>query len=208
MSGIYGGSRTLHALAVEGYAPGFFRYVDRGGRPLPATIAVLLCGLLAYISIDATGQVVFDWLVALSGLAALFTWGSICLAHIRFRAAWAHNGRTVEEIPFRAAFGVWGSWAGLILIFLVLVAQFYTAMINLEDGSLGTAEGFFEAYLALPLVLLFWAAGYLWKGKGFLKVSQIDISSGMREVDWDYINEKRARQKAYPAWKRALVFLF
>jgi amino acid permease len=73
--------------------------------------------------LSASRPVVFDWLLALSGLAALFTWGSICLAHIRFRAAWKHHGHTVDEIPFKAAFGVYGSYAGLFLIFLVLVAQ-------------------------------------------------------------------------------------
>jgi hypothetical protein len=61
--------------------------------------------------------------LALSGLAALFTWGSICLAHIRFRAAWKHQGHTLDEIPFKAIGGVYGSWCGLILIFLVLMAQ-------------------------------------------------------------------------------------
>lgn len=65
----------------------------------------------------------FDWLLALSGLAALFTWGSICLAHIRFRSAWALNGHTLDEIPFRAIGGVYGSWIGLGLVVLVLVAQ-------------------------------------------------------------------------------------
>ena len=37
-SGVYGGSRTLTALAEQGYAPKLFRYVDRAGRPLTASI--------------------------------------------------------------------------------------------------------------------------------------------------------------------------
>lgn len=45
------------------------------------------------------------------------------MAHIRFRAAWAYNGRSLDEIPFKAFFGVYGSWVGLIVIFLVLIAQ-------------------------------------------------------------------------------------
>lgn len=122
-SGVYGGSRTLCALAETGYAPKFFSYVDRAGRPLPATIAILLCGVIGYVSLSTQGTIVFDWLLALSGLAALFTWGSICLAHIRFRKAWAYHGHTVDEIPFKAVFGVYGSWVGLILIVLVLIAQ-------------------------------------------------------------------------------------
>jgi amino acid transporter len=122
-SGVYGGSRTLTALAEQGYAPKFFSYVDRAGRPLPSTILILACGFLGYISLASSGPLVFDWLLALSGLAALFTWGSICLAHIRFRSAWKAQGHTLDEIPFKAALGVGGSWAGLILIVLVLIAQ-------------------------------------------------------------------------------------
>lgn len=122
-SGVYGGSRTLTALAEQGYAPRFFAYIDKAGRPLWSTIAILLFGCLGYITLSANGPLVFDWLLALSGLAALFTWGSICLAHIRFRSAWKHQGHTLDEIPFKAVFGVYGSWAGLILIFLVLMAQ-------------------------------------------------------------------------------------
>jgi amino acid permease len=133
-SGIYGGSRTLTALAEQGYAPSFFTYIDKTGRPLFSTIAILVFGCLGYVTLSANGSVVFDWLLALSGLAALFTWGSICLAHIRFRAAWKYQGHTLEEIPFKAVFGVYGSWAGLILIFLVLMAQvrFFPSFLRLH----------------------------------------------------------------------------
>lgn len=120
---VYGGSRTLTALAEQGFAPHFFAYVDRAGRPLWSTLFIIAFGPLGYVTLSASGTVVFDWLLALSGLAALFTWGSICLAHIRFRSAWKYQGHTLEELPFRAAFGVYGSWAGLIIIFLVLMAQ-------------------------------------------------------------------------------------
>lgn len=44
---------------------------------------------------------------------------------IRFRRAWVVQGHHVDELPFKAMFGVWGSWAGLFLIVLVLIAQFY-----------------------------------------------------------------------------------
>lgn len=123
LSGVYGGSRTLTALAEQGYAPKMFRYVDRAGRPLISTVAVIAFGGLAYVSLASSGVEVFNWLLALSGLAALFTWGSICLAHIRFRAAWKYHGHSTDELPFKAAFGVWGSWTGLGLIILVLIAQ-------------------------------------------------------------------------------------
>lgn len=79
VSCVYGGSRTLSALAHEGYAPKLFTYVDKAGRPLWSVIFLLAWGGLAYIVLASKGSVVFDWLLALSALAALFTWGSICL---------------------------------------------------------------------------------------------------------------------------------
>jgi amino acid transporter len=72
-SGVYGGSRTLTALAEQGYAPKIFAYIDRSGRPLFSTILIIACGLLAYMNLAATGETIFNWLLALSGLAALFT---------------------------------------------------------------------------------------------------------------------------------------
>ena len=208
VSAVYGGSRTLTALAQQGYAPKIFTYIDRSGRPLASVVALLAFGALAYIALDATGPVVFEWLQALSGLAALFTWGSICLAHIRFRAAWKYNNRSLEEIPFRAIFGVWGSWAGLILCALVLLASLFTAIAPPGTDGVNDAEGFFKSYLALPVVLFFWLCGYIWKRKGFLRVDQIDIEHDRRELDWDEINAYKAYVARMPKWRRFIYAVF
>ena len=207
VSCVFGGSRTLTALAQQGYAPRIFAYIDRSGRPLYSVGLILAFGGLAYITLASSGGTVFNWLLALSGLAALFTWGSICLAHIRFRKAWAHQGRTLEEIPFLALFGTKGSWLSIFLICIALVAQFYTALTTLS-GALGTASGFFQAYLALPVVLFFWVVGYAWKRQGWVKISQIDLDTGRREHDWETINAYRARYAKFPAWRKALAAIF
>ncbi|KAI0798374.1 amino acid permease/ SLC12A domain-containing protein [Xylaria sp. FL0064] len=206
VSGVYGGSRTLTALAQEGYAPKLFTYVDRSGRPLFSVIFLLAFGGLAYVELASSGDVVFGWLQALSGLAALFTWGSICLAHIRFRHAWAYRGHTLDEIPFKAVGGVYGSYLGLFLIVLVLAAQFYVAVSPIGQ-NLGDAEGWFNSYLALPVVLLFWAVGFAWKRKGWIRVSDIDIDIGRREHNWEEINAHRQWLATLPAWRRIYYHL-
>ncbi|EEU36736.1 uncharacterized protein NECHADRAFT_51989 [Fusarium vanettenii 77-13-4] len=207
VSCVYGGSRTLVALAQQGFAPKFFAYIDKSGRPLPSVALIILMGFLGYLSVDGNGGTVFTWLQALSGLAALFTWGSICLCHIRFRHAWKYHGHSLDEIPFKAIFGVWGSYIGLGLNIIVLIAQFYTAITNL-DGSVGDAESFFESYLAFPVVILFYVGGYIWKRQGWLKLSEIDLDTGLREHDWDSINAYRREMAAAPAWKRVLHAMF
>lgn len=199
LSCVYGGSRTLMSLAETGYAPKVFTYVDKSGRPLWAVIFILAWGPigtfmpllhnnstslsgfrvpLGYVSVTTSGSEVFDWLLALSGLSTLFTWGSILLCHIRFRRAWAVQGHSVEELPFRAIFGVVGSWIGLVLVILVLIAQFYIALWPI--GGMADTPGevvtvFFKTYLALPVVLLCYLAGYLWKRTTPQRAHEIDL---------------------------------
>jgi amino acid transporter len=128
-SATFGSTRTFQALSQQGMAPKFLAYVDQKGRPLTCVALQLVFALLAYINVDkAVGTQFFNWLLALSGLQSFFTWGSICLAHIRFRRAWFAQGHTVAELPFAAALGVWGSYVGLFLNIICLIAQFYVAI--------------------------------------------------------------------------------
>ena len=83
-SSIYGSSRTLAALADRGQAPKILGYIDRSGRPLVAIILSSAFGLLSYVVAagpEASSQA-FSWMIALSGLSSIFTWGSICLVSV------------------------------------------------------------------------------------------------------------------------------
>ena len=40
------------------------------------------------------------------------------------------QGHSLEELPFRALGGVYGSWFGVILLCLVLIAQFYVVSVE------------------------------------------------------------------------------
>jgi amino acid transporter len=68
--------------------PKLFAYVDKKGRPVTVVVLQLLFGCLAFINLAPNGGVIFNWLLSLSGLSILFIYGSIALAHIRFRHAW------------------------------------------------------------------------------------------------------------------------
>ena len=69
-------------------APKLFAYVDKKGRPVTVVVIQLLFGCLAFINLAENGGEIFTWLLSLSGLSILFIYGSIALAHIRFRMAW------------------------------------------------------------------------------------------------------------------------
>lgn len=119
---VYGASRTLAALADQGQAPKILGYIDNAGRPLVSIILASALVCLCYIVnlSPSRRQEAWNWMFAVSGLASIFTWGSICLCHIRFRAAWKLNGHTLDELPYRSQAGVIGSWVGFGINCIVL----------------------------------------------------------------------------------------
>lgn len=211
-SSVYGSSRTLAALAEQGQAPHFLAYIDRKGRPLFAICVASGLGLLAFIAASDRQQQAFDWLIALSGLSSIFTWGSICLAHIRFRKAWRVQGHSLDELAWRSQPGVFGSWWGLIFNILVLIAQFWTGFAPVGYASMSASaitKNFFQAYLAAPIVLLFYFSYKLYFRTEIQRTANMDLQTGRRELDISHlVQEERAEKAAWPRWKKIYHFFF
>ncbi|KKK18098.1 hypothetical protein ARAM_006817 [Aspergillus rambellii] len=209
-SAIYGSSRTLAALAEQRQAPSFLAYIDRKGRPLWAIGIASALGLLGFLAATDQQENVFEWMIAISGLSSILTWGSICLAHIRFRRAWKIQGHSLNELAFRSQAGIIGSWVGFIFNVLLLIAQFWVgfAPIGYEDmTTIGLVCNFFSKYLAAPVVLLFYIPYKLWFRTKVLSCRDMDLRTGRRELNIPYlIQEERAMQAAWPAWKRLYKF--
>lgn len=101
-----------------------------------------------------------------------------------FRTA---QGHSVDELPYKAKFGVWGSYVGLFVNILCLIAQFYVALYPV-GGPNKDPETFFKLYLAGPFLIGLYL---LWKVYSFffrpadrpffVALKDIDIYSGMRE---------------------------
>lgn len=209
-SAVFGCSRTLTALAEQGFLPKIFGYIDRKGRPLVGIGFTSFFGLLSFIAASPKEGEVFDWLLALSGLSSLFTWMAICICHLRFRRALSAQGRSTDELSFVSPAGVWGSIYGTVLIMLILAAQFWIALFPI--GSPPDAKDFFESYLSLPVVLVMYIGHKCYKRnwKLFIRAENIDIDTGRREVDIEALKVELAEEKAVLAskslWIRSYYF--
>lgn len=214
-SAVYGSSRTLAALAEQGQAPKMFAYIDRAGRPLVAILFASSLGFLAFLAASTKQEEAFIWMQALSGLSSIFTWGSICLAHIRFRRAWKKQGRRLDELAFRSQAGVLGSWLGFLFNVLVLTAQFWTgiAPIPASDGTRIEGAGpliknFFAAYLAAPVVLVFYIVYKLRFRTPFMRSMNMDLKTGVRELKLhELLAEEAVERASWPKWKKTYKFL-
>ncbi|EDK45753.1 conserved hypothetical protein [Lodderomyces elongisporus NRRL YB-4239] len=201
-SAVYGFSRTVLALAEQGLAPKILTYVDRKGRPLAGIAVSAIVGLLSFVSASKYENEVFSWLVALSGLSTLFTWGSINAALIRFRQAMRAQNRSIDYIPYKSSTGVLGAYYGLIMNIVVLALQFWLALYPVGVKK-PLAKTFFETYLAAVIVLAFYIGHKIWTKNWILliKTEDIDIDQGRSDVDMDMIVQQIAEERAALAAK-------
>ena len=205
-SSMYGSTRTLAALAEQGQAPRILAYVDRKGRPLVAIAIASAIGLLAYLYVTPLQGPAFTWLLALSGLSSIFTWGSICYAHIQFRKAWIQQGNLLSDLVYQSPIGNIGSWIGLASLLAILAAQFWVAISPTGDTAttpLGQVSNFFEAYLAFPIVMLFYAGYKIWYRTSWIKIEDIDLQTGRNDFE-SALMRKQMREETsdWPRWKK------
>lgn len=156
-SSIYASSRTLIALSENKQAPSLLNYIDKKKRPLIAIAISISFGSLAYISVlSPTGsEIMFLWLMSISGISVLCTYGTITLCHIRFRKALRLNDISYkEELPFCSQIGLTGSWYGLVVSIVIAISQIYIA-ITPVNGHFAIAD-FFQKVLGLLVISIFY----------------------------------------------------
>lgn len=212
-SSLYSASRTLQSLAEQRFAPTWFNYIDRSGRPLRALVVCSIIGLFSFIAAYKKQETVFNWLLAISGLSQIFTWFSICISHVRFRAALKYNNISLDSLGYVASTGVWGSWYAIIWYVLVLIAQFWIALYPVGEGK-PDAENFFQNYLGAIVLILFYFGHKLYtkNWKLFIRVENIDIYSSRTIFDEEVLTlekqEEAERFKNSNIFKKALKFMF
>lgn len=212
---VYAASRTLSAMAQIGQAPKIFTYIDRQGRPLPAVFLSLVFGLLGFLIYagDNARNTTFNWLLAISGLSTIISWMCICISHARFRQAWARAGHTLEELPWKSPFGIWGSIYGAFFNMLVICFTFYISVFPIGEGDLSPSDrvnAFFQGFISVPIVVIvFWLPYKIIKKTKIVKIDEIDISTGRRDpVPIEVLRREREEARNAPLHKKIWNFFF
>ncbi|TFK23321.1 hypothetical protein FA15DRAFT_670599 [Coprinopsis marcescibilis] len=202
-SSIYIGSRTILFMAQDGKAPRFLGKTDKRGVPINAIIFTNLFGALALMNISTGASVAYGYIVNLSGVSTFLVWGAISYTHIRFRKAWALQGRTPEQLPFQSFFYPYNAYFGLgANVFLSLI-QGWTTFAPFDAGA------FVDAYILLPLFpIIMFVFKFMNKTK-WQKLDEVDLDAGRRR-DLDNVEEELVYVKddgtgvRPPLWKRLL----
>jgi amino acid transporter len=111
------------------------------------------------------------------------------------------QGHSIDELPFQAVLGVWGSYFGLLMNVLCVIAQFYIAVAPI--GGTANAYDFFVQMLALPVILACFLGWKIWHRTKFVRASEADLLTGRRELDLAAAKEAEILERAdWKWWKK------
>lgn len=112
-SSLYVASRTITHMARNGMAPKFLGKTDQRGVPWAALLFTNVFACIAFLSQSSSAGTLYNALITLSGVATFIVWAVIEFVHIRFRNALHAQGQGVNDLPFKALWHPWGTYACL-----------------------------------------------------------------------------------------------
>ncbi|PPJ55113.1 hypothetical protein CBER1_01531 [Cercospora berteroae] len=192
-SSIYIGSRTILYMAQGGQAPRFFAYTTKRGVPIYAILLTNAVGSISMMNVSTGASKAYSYIVNLSGVSTFLVWASISFIHIRFRAAWKTQGRSIQELPYRSLWYPWNAYFGVgANVFLALI-QGWTTLSPFDAGT------FVDAYILLPLFPIIWLVFKFINKTRFWRSYEIDLDQG-RRLDLDVKQTGVGTDKTNSLW--------
>ncbi|RMD39200.1 hypothetical protein DV735_g5929, partial [Chaetothyriales sp. CBS 134920] len=173
-SSIYIGSRTILFMAQDGKAPRFLGWTNRRGVPVYAITLTNLVGALSMMNLSTGAGKAYSYIVNLSGVSTFLVWGSISFTHLRFRHAWAAQGRHASELPFVGKWYPWNTYFGVFANVFLAFVQGWTTLSPFNAGN------FVDSYILLPLFPLIYVVYKWWNKTRYWRLNEIDLDSGRR----------------------------
>ncbi|KAK7045699.1 Basic amino-acid permease [Paramarasmius palmivorus] len=149
---LFAGTRVLYGLATSTprQAPKIFSWTTSRGVPLPSLLLTSSISALCFGSSFIGSGTLWGWLQNIVGVSNQIAWVSIGLASWRFRRAWIKQGRSLEELKFRAKWTwPWGPYFVIIAVSCLIIIQGWTSVIPKFD-----VVDFFSFYIELPIMLV------------------------------------------------------
>ncbi|KAL1881453.1 hypothetical protein VTK73DRAFT_3738 [Phialemonium thermophilum] len=156
-SAIFSSSCALQALCVKRMGPKVLARTTSKNVPLHALTVSLTVALLALIGTVPGGEDIFDWLLSLSSTSSYLTWASICYSHTRMRRAMTAQGHSLEHLSWRSPFGTAGSYVGLAICCVSILAQIVVAFWPLDEYEI---KAVIRDIIGIPFTLLLFT-GYV-----------------------------------------------
>ncbi len=170
-SGLYVCTRVLYALAKEGKAPRQFAYLTQSGIPIWCLVFTTVVSTALFALSFIGNQVIYQWLVNITGVMGFIAWFGIAAAHYRFRRAYILQGYSLDDLVYKSLLFPLGPIIASLLIFISIFGQGYSSFTTTPFNF----SNFLSAYLTIPVFLIvFFVYKFAYKTR-FIPLSEIDL---------------------------------
>lgn len=169
---VYGSSRGLFSLALQGDAPKIFAKTNRFGVPIYA-VGFSCCFLpLAYLNCSSSASTVFSWLTNIATISGFISWIFVGITYIRYRKVIDYH-QLNDKIPFRPPFQMIGAYSCAIFFVILTITNGYGVFI----GGNWNVSDFFTAYVTLIIVVVAYVGCIIFRKEWTLQypVELVDI---------------------------------
>src|SRR5262249_13848711 len=129
---LYSASRTLFALARNGWAPATLGRLNRAGSPTLAVVVSSFAIILALVLERWAPQQAFVWTLDAALFGLLLSWLVSLAAHVRFRQR--ATAADLAALPRRSSLGAAGSVVGFVLIVLAILKTWWDSRASFVAG--------------------------------------------------------------------------
>ncbi|MDD5986216.1 MAG: amino acid permease [Eubacteriales bacterium] len=168
-SSLYAASRTLQHMAEKGDAPRFFAKISDRGVPVRAILITALVAASAFGASLIGDGIAYTAAYYLCGIAGIYNWLTISVAHYRFRRGWIAQGHTLDALDYKSPFFPVGSWFCIIVCIVICFGA---------NWSVFTAFNWFDfitCYGIIPLsIIMYFVYKHVKKTK-WVKYEEMDF---------------------------------
>lgn len=175
----YCASRSLHAMALKGHAPSFFKWCLPNGVPIIASSLVVAVSMLSFLQLGNSANQVLTWIVSIGTPAELANYALMSATYLRFFFAMKAQKFDRNKLYFKSWFQPYTAFLSLFAMFSMTWLAGWAVFLN---GN-WSMTAFATRYVIIPfdiLVYIFWK---LWKHPKMPALKELDLVSGLEEID-------------------------
>lgn len=190
-SHLYSASRTLYAMSTRWNCLRWFSTCTAMGIPWIAVLFSALISLLSYLVVGYSTRHVFDWMLHWICTVGLILWIIMTAAFLRF-----HKCLRVRRVPFKYSFPQpYTAWFGMIGCCLLMCFTIFSVYISWDRRLF--ASNYSGIFLTIAIYLV---ARICTRDDRFVRVSEMDIYSGKRQMDLQVWDDDRV----YNSWQNKM----
>ncbi|MBF0713266.1 amino acid permease [Gemella sp. GH3] len=170
-SGMYASTRMLYAMSREKLAYPIFGKLNKKGTPINSLLATTAVVIVVFL-IQLTSANAYTYIVAASGLTGFIAWLGIAISHYRFRRAYVHQGKNLEDLKYKAKWFPVGPILALVLCIVVIIGQ-DTKLVTqgiVDWGAIITT------YMGVPVFLFFYLYHKIKYKTRVIPLDKVDLS--------------------------------